>query len=236
MKDNKLIIGVCDDQEIWRDMLKRSIYDFCTSRNIEYVQREYSGAEEVLEAEEFPDILFLDIEMDGMTGIELKDYLEGKKKVRIVFVTSYTHYMREAFGKNVFGFLEKPIRHKDVEKYMKRMLNDFNRMECVVIEGVDGTQSVMLDKILYFKAEKKYSRAYTGKNEIFSSKGLSLWEEELKGEFFIRCHKSYLINLENVSNIKREIVMKNGEKIPCSRNRKKELASAYMAYIMEKAK
>ena len=76
MKDNKLIIGVCDDQEVWRDMLKRLIYHFCISENIEYLVKEYSRAEEVLEAEEFPDILFLDIEMDGMTGIELKDYLE----------------------------------------------------------------------------------------------------------------------------------------------------------------
>lgn len=236
MKDDKLVIGVCDDERICRDMLKRSIYDFCASRNIEYVEKEYSGAEEVLEENEFPDILFLDIEMEGMTGIELKDCLEGKNKVRIVFVTGYTHYMREAFGKNVFGFLEKPIRQEEIEKHMNKMIDDFKRMEFVVMDSVDGRQIVMLDDILYFKAEKKYSRAYTDKESIFNNKGLGLWEKELEKQNFFRCHKSYLINLENVSIIKGKIVMKNGEIIPCSRNGKKELVSVYMTYIMERAR
>ena len=115
------------------------------------------------------------------------------------------------------------------------MIDDFNRMEFAVMDGVEGKQIVMLDDILYFKAEKKYSRAYTDEEKIFSNKGLGLWEKKLEKQGFFRCHKSYLINLENVSSIKGEIVMKNGEKIPCSRNGKKGLVSAYMAYIMEKA-
>ena len=93
MKNNKLIIGVCDDEKIFRDILKWFIYNFCILQKIEYIQKEYGKAEEVLEDEELPNILFLDIEMSGMTGIELKNHLESRKKVCIVFVTGYADYI-----------------------------------------------------------------------------------------------------------------------------------------------
>lgn len=204
-------------------------------KKIEYIVREYRSAEEYLKYMEKTDLLLLDIEMKGMSGLRLKEQLERQgKNVRILFVTSHEEMMIDAFGKNVFGFLTKPVDEKRLGKYTDRMLE---YMEVyVTIQAADGEQALLVDDILYFQADGRYCYAITSTRKIFCNQGLSGLESQLLNEDFIRCHRSILLNLRNVKGVAEDVKMKNGERVSLAKRKKKEVRMAHSRYISNVAR
>lgn len=229
-------IGICDDEREFREHLKTLLEQYFRRNGLRYEQQEYSSAKEFVERGEGTDLLFLDIEMEGMSGIQLKDYLQGEGEVKIIFVTSHLEGMPEAFGKNVYGFLEKPVDLQKLERYLARVLEDMEGNQVFVLKGIQGEMAVKEKDIFYFASDKKYSRLVGKMGESFCDMGLQQLEEALGKKSFFRCHKSYLVNLGNVSEINKSVLLKNGESIPVSRRRVKELKEAYLAYIIRKAR
>lgn len=233
---HKIKIGICDDEEVFREQMKRQLELFFEKNGLQYEVWEYSSAGEFMEREEEIDLLFLDIEMGGITGIELKDYLQEEEDVRILFVTSHVEGMSEAFGKNVYGFLEKPVEMDRLEKYLGRVLDDIKEERLLVIEGIQGDTVINTKDIFYFVSDGKYSHMVSTEGKSFCNMGMQQLEEMLGKKDFFRCHKSYLVNLKNISDISPSIHLRNGENIPVSRRRTKELKEAYLAYTIRKAR
>lgn len=229
-------VGICDDEKICRKQLKGMLEQFFEGENLSFEVREYGSAADFLRCREEVHLLFLDIEMKEMSGIQLKDALKGREDIRIVFVTSHLEAMPEAFGRNVYGFLEKPAAADKLERYLLRVLEDLEEERHLVINGIQGEMAVREKDILYFVAEKKYSRMVGKNGEAFCDMGLQQLEEMLGQKSFFRCHKSYLVNLANISDANQNIRLKNGESIPVSRRKAKELKEAYLAYIIRKAR
>ena len=197
---------------------------------------EYASADAYLLDGKEHDLVFLDIEMEGFSGIELKDDLQAEEEIRIIFVTGHVEGMPEAFGKNVYGFLEKPLDAQKLEKYLGRVLEDMEEDRILVLKGLQGEIALRQKDIFYFVSEKKYSRVIGRKGEAFCDMGLQQLEEMLGQKSFFRCHKSYLVNLGNISDASQSIRLKNGESIPVSRRKVKELKDAYLKYIIRKAR
>lgn len=228
-------IGICDDEEVFREQLKGKLELFFEKNDLQYEVREYSSAREFMDQEEQTDLLFLDIEMEGISGIQLKDYLQGEGNIRIIFVTSHMEGMQEAFGRNVYGFLGKPVDMERLEKYLGRVLEDIKE-EFLVIEGNHGKIVINTKDVFYFVSDDKYSHMVSKEGKFFCSMGMQQLEELLEGKGFFRCHKSYLVNLKNISDVKPGILLKNGESIPVSRRRAKEFREAYLLYTIKKAR
>ncbi len=229
-------IGICDDEKVCREQLKEILEQYFEENSLGFELWEYESGEDFLNQGDEIHLLFLDIEMKDMSGIQLKEELQGGEDIRIIFVTSHMEEMPEAFGRNVYGFLEKPVAADKLEKYLLRVLEDLEEEQLLVINGVQGEMTVKKKDILYFVAEKKYSRMVGQNVESFCDMGLQQLEELLGKESFFRCHKSYLVNLANISDANQNIRLKNGESIPVSRRKAKELKEAYLAYIIRKAR
>ena len=229
-------IGICDDEKISREQLKELLEQFFEENGLSFELWEYEAGEDFLNREEEINLLFLDIELEGMSGIQLKEELQGRENIKIIFVTRHMEGMPEAFGRNVYGFLEKPAAADKLEKYLLRVLKDLEGERMLVIKGVQGDMAVKEKDILYFVSEKKYSRMVGKNGESFCDLGLQQLEEMLGQESFFRCHKSYLVNLANISDANQNIRLKNGESIPVSRRKAKELKEAYLEYIIRKAR
>ena len=136
----KIRIGICDDSDHDRHYLKSIIKN--------YFKVEYGSGEEFFRKPDV-EILFLDIEMNALDGIMVKNELQKlQAETRIVFTTSHNDLMRDAFGKQVFGFLVKRVSPKEVEKYLNAILKDLEEENCVLIKGAEketdfqGTQGV----------------------------------------------------------------------------------------------
>lgn len=229
-------VGICDDEKLCREQVTNLLEQYFRKKGLQYELLEYESGMDFLDRGEGINLLFLDIEMEGLSGIELKDDLQAEEEIRIIFVTGHVEGMPEAFGKNVYGFLEKPLDAQKLEKYLGRVLEDMEEDRILVLKGLQGEIALRQKDIFYFVSEKKYSRVIGRKGEAFCDMGLQQLEEMLGQKSFFRCHKSYLVNLGNISDASQSIRLKNGESIPVSRRKVKELKDAYLKYIIRKAR
>lgn len=234
-------IGICDDQQIYRKELENYCKQYFNSRNMKYNLYEYcSGEEFAASNNDELDILLLDIEMDELDGIHLKDSLQRQKKnIKIFFVSSHEEMLPEAFGREVYGFLQKPVAYEKFAMKMDIMVADIEDQEQFVLVEENGKiKKIFIQDIFYIKAHGKYTEIYGRDNDeyIFSSKSMQEWTEKLQMFDFGQCHRSYLVNYFNIRKIQNEILLQDGTSIPISRRKKSEIETEYKKFVWRKAR
>ena len=201
-------VGICDDVLLWREEITDKVLAYQTEKQIQITIKQYSCAEDYLKAQDDIDILFLDIEMSGMSGIALKDILiQNKRKEMIAFITCYDGYIREAFGKNVCGFIDKPVSREKVFE--------------------------VLDKAVEEKKENAVCRLTAETGVVPGYISLKECEDILPVQTFIRVSRFYIVNFVAIKNIAGTIEMNDGQKIKVSRGKLKEIQRQYADYLME---
>ena len=234
-----ITIGICDDEQKSREIL----LSFCRQLFVDkenYEIKEFVSGEEVLKSEK-TDILLLDIEMCGIDGIVVKDELQNQgEEVDILFITNYSEHMQEAYGKNVFGFLHKPLQYLEFQQEMQKIIKDLEaRYKSVLIRGIDRYRTIYMRDIVYIKVYGKYVKVHTvlEDNVFFDDRNMKDWEKRLKNSGFVMPHQSYLVNLFWIETVGKEsVLLKNGEAINISRRKKNIFMEEYMKYILKYAK
>lgn len=176
------------------------------------------------------DIIFLDVQMPKISGVELIKSLKVCPK--IILTTAFREYAVEAFELDVLDYLVKPIT---AERFMKAMarytyyVNNmpevaersraFNEAYVFIKTGKDQTK-VFLKEILYIEGLKDYVKVHTSTKTYIASERLSYMEEKLPENKFIRIHKSYIISLEKLTSYTVEQVVINAFSLPIGRSYK----------------
>jgi len=184
----------------------------------------------LLLAEEPCDLLLLDIEMPGMSGIAVKDSYFGQEKPLIVFVSSHDEMMSEAYGPNVIGFLVKPVQWEFFRRRLHSAYMLLNRDFAVEFE--DGTVVNSRDLVM-FRAEGKLTEAVLadGTTKPWLRRSLQNWEELLSEKGFIRISKSCLLNCRHIKAFDGYAIrLKNGETVEASRRRKSQCLAQFQEY------
>jgi len=205
---------IIDDEEMARTLLSSMIEEYCP--NVEIVDMcgdLPTGVKSIRKNK--PDLVFLDIEMPGYSGLELLEFFnEDEIDFSIIFVTAYHQYAIQAFKLSAIDYLLKPVDADDLiksvslfekrnsaKKYKLLKENLSNQPKKIVLGTNASTLFVPLDDILYFKAEGSYTNVFfkDGKS-LLTSKNLKHYEDVV-GNYnnFYRCHKSYLININYVT-------------------------------------
>lgn len=164
-----------------------------------------------------PDVVFLDVEMPLVSGVECaKKITDINPKAVIVFATAHEEYMPDAFEVYAFDYLIKPFKVERLNQTLKRIkeadvvkpegaenkLQDFPKtLEKLMIRNKEGISLVDMADIILIQREDRSTVIYTLQDRFTTSEGLSDLEEKLNGKLFFRSHKSYIINLEAVSKI-----------------------------------
>ena len=204
-------------------------------KTVHYVQ--FSNGDTFLKSMEKTKyhIVILDIEMPGKNGIEIKELLRNEEGIYILFLTGYGHFMSSAFGKNVCGFLEKPVNEEKLRFYLDK-IQDYEKEE-IVLYLKESQRSICASEILYIRADNQYSNIYTNKGEcIITRNYITDLEQKLDGADFVRTHRTFLVNLEHVKMIKGGIILKNEEKIKIARGKENEIKSKFFDYISKKGR
>ena len=230
-----MIIGICDDEKICIDRTleccERARAELC----IEFKYITFLSGEELLKSKEHIDILFLDVEMEGISGIEAMKLLEEKNNVRyIIFASSHSEYVFESFGFKTMGFLCKPIEYEKFYKEIKKLVYKLKNVEPIEINADGKEVFVSPEDIMYVTGEKNYVRVVTGEEEYFTYGNMKTWEEKLEKVSIIRIHKSYLVNLKYVSSIS-DVVSFVGitDELPVGRKYKEEARAKYKDYLLK---
>ena len=165
-----------------------------------------------------PDVVFLDVEMPEMTGVECARAIQDlDPNVVIIFATAHDHYMGDAFEVYAFDYLIKPFKVERViqtlERARERLSARAGRAAAPVVKTRalsgrmmlkhrDGVTFVDLQDILLVQREERTTVLYTADNERYvTNDTLSEMEERLPSDVFFRCHKSYIINLNHIKDI-----------------------------------
>lgn len=232
-------IAVCDDEQVFVyktiNFLNSLVADTDTCDIFPC-----SSGEELLDkhnSEQF-DIIFLDIEMNGINGMNTAREIRKKdKKVIIAFLTNYQEFAAEGYEVNAYRYIVKNQPEYIYEKQFKSIFEEYSQNhKYFEIPSKGIVARIFLRDICFFEILNKNVTVHTitGKHEYFGK--LSDAEKQLKNDLlFIKSHKSYLINIAQIESInKSDIVMKNNEKALLSRNYRKKVVDSYIAYMTER--
>jgi two-component system, LytTR family, response regulator len=182
------------------------------------------------------DLLFLDIQMEELTGIQLLNII--KEKPMVIFTTAYDHYAIQGFELDAVDYLLKPI---SFERFVKAVDKAYDRMkpkketntvvqETVVMNGTPDyifvksefhLERVKVADILFIEGQGDYLMIHTPSKKIMTLQSFRKAEEILPSDRFCRVHKSFMVALDKIESIERNRIKIGGELIPVSESHRK---------------
>ena len=227
-------IAVCDDEEREVERIKNEILAYGKMCEIDSF---YSG-EELLSEEKLYDIIFLDIDMKGIDGIEAARRIrERDKNVKIVYVTSYTDYVNYAFSVHAFAYLLKPVKREELHRQLKEADSYYKeRKESKAMRFAvkDGTVVKKPEEIYFmeYKDRHVYMKTIDGEYRLIGS--MSEMAKRMEAYGFAVPHKSFCVNLYHVKNVKGyDVFMMNGDVVPLSQKKSVEFRERLHTFLAE---
>ncbi|WP_143959804.1 LytR/AlgR family response regulator transcription factor [Litoribacter populi] len=182
------------------------------------------------------DLIFLDIQMPDLSGMELARVLDAKnsvKKPKIIFTTAYNQFAIEGYKVDAVDYLLKPFSYEEFLKASSKVLHHFeqqnntnpsnsNREEYIFLKVEYQLVKVKLNEITHVEAYKDYVKVYlvNKPNPILSLTSLKNMEELLPTDRFMRVHRSFIIALDHIDSVSRNIVHIGKTQITVSENHK----------------
>ena len=181
---------------------------------------------------DFGDIIFLDIEMTGLDGMETARRIRLRdKEVSIIFLTGFTDKVFEAFEVEAFRYLVKPVKNGEIFDAISKAIERKGSEKYLSIEIHGRPLEIAFSKIIYAEVFNRIIRLHTkiGEREYYGR--LSDLEKEL-GKGFFRCHRSFLVNLSYVRNYDaNDVILSDGIRVPLSRQKYSSFVRAYIDRI-----
>nr|WP_321407470.1 LytTR family DNA-binding domain-containing protein [uncultured Carboxylicivirga sp.] len=207
---------IVDDEPLARNIIKSYLKPW---ENIEVVDECSNGFEALKSVKEHkPDLMFLDIQMPKVTGLELMEVIDDP--VLVVFTTAYDQYALKAFELNAVDYLLKPFNEKRFgdavnkliqkletgEKSNQQQINSIQeqseeKLERIVVKKGNKLEVIPLEDILYIEAQDDYVMIYTSDAHFLKAKTMKYFEDHLPPENFIRIHRSYVVNVEKIKQL-----------------------------------
>lgn len=231
-----LRIAICDDEQVQRDYLSALVKGWADeSRKLVSIEVFPSGEAFLFEyhrSRDF-DILLLDIEMKQLDGVRLAEILrQDNERLQIVFITGHEDYMQAGYDVSALHYLIKPAREEKLFQVLSKAEKALWRERpSILLPKEDGMVRVICEDITYIEAFAHNIKVTTKNGAFMSSTSITAVEAELN-PLFLRCHRSYLVNLGGIKSLKKfEAELDGGERIPISRRLYQKVNQAYLAYF-----
>jgi two-component system, LytTR family, response regulator len=194
--------------------------------NLELVRTTTNAIEGLLEAQSGNiDLVFLDIQMPSLTGIQFMQILQGKCK--IILTTAYTQYALESYEHDVVDYLLKPISFDRFQKAVNKVHSEnkgisetinssqaSHQPDCIFIKTEYKLLKINYSDILYIEGGKDYITVFTKTEKILSLSSLTKLQESLPHPQFLRVHKSYIVALDKIESVERQRIFMGKMVIP----------------------
>ncbi|CEO28108.1 LytR/AlgR family response regulator transcription factor [Paraclostridium sordellii] len=232
-----LNIVICEDEIEQQEILKDYLEQILNEINIKYEILIFNSGEELFN--NYPeniDIFLLDIQMDGLNGMEVARKIRqiDKKEVEIIFTTSLIEYIQEGYEVRAYRYLLKPIKLEDLKKHIILCIEELtkNKESYIAVNEKNNTCKVKISEITYIEIQKREMTIHTINEDYTINSSMSKLENELSKYNFYRCHKSFMVNIDFIKNIKQYIaILDNKEEVPISRYRFKETKYRFLSYL-----
>lgn len=236
-------IAVCDDEKMTREHIAQMIKTYTNQAEV-YT---FSSGSEMMDSREDFDIIFLDIEMKIMSGMEVAKCIRerqrkyGIRKNILIFVTAYREYMEEAFDVNAYHYIVKPVEEQKFIDVLKRAMNEdiMNRKQenqYIIIKNQGIQTKIYIKNILYMESSNKKIIIHTtnsDKNVIQFYGKMEEMDMKLKDTFF-RCHRCYLVNMEKIKAYNVDTIqLVSGDRLILAQKKYTEFVKKYLLYAKD---
>ncbi|MEZ3462027.1 MAG: LytTR family DNA-binding domain-containing protein [Lachnospiraceae bacterium] len=230
-------IAICDDEEAQRLLIQRYVEAWAADNKVALETELFASGESfwfAWEDDSSYDLLIFDIEMGQLNGMELAAGIRRKDEdIPILFVTGYDSYMAQGFEVAALHYLLKPLRKEKlftVLDKLKKMRMRKKQEEKILFRAEEGPLSLPASKIWYIEAMAHQCILYTEDTSHVLCSSIGEMVRQLCGRReFVRCHRSYLVNVQHISAIvKPELVLDDGRRIPVSRSAEKEVGRVFI--------
>lgn len=228
-------IGIAEDDQTYidqiQDYLNRYMREYGETFSVSVFR---NGMQLAFDYQPVYDILLLDVEMPALDGISAARRirkLDGE--VIILFITNMAQYAIDSYAVRAHSYILKPINYYGFSLELQEAIESLKRRQvnALLLRTDDGLTKVPIGKVLYVESQKHDLLLHTAGETIRFRAKMKDLEERLQAYYFCRSSVSYLINLAHVSGISGDCVLIGGEKLPISRQKRKEFIAALTAYI-----
>ena len=230
--------AICDDEPLMARGLAEHLTGYMEEHSVsDYSVTSFSGGRALLDCGGGFDVIFLDIQMEQPDGMEVARLLRRRgDRSLLIFVTVLGELVFEAFQVEAYDYLLKPLDRTRFKRTMDRALQFLRQRTAqhIVIQRGTGCQVVPLSDLVYCEVlgRKIYLHKQDGTVIDYYNR-LENLERCVDGRFF-RCHRSYLVNLDYVHGCQAgQVLLSQGECVPVSRLRERELTQALLRHMKE---
>lgn len=233
-------ISIIEDSENDQELLLTALKTFSTNENIEFdIQTYLSGEAFLADTKRKSDLLFIDIELGGLTGIELAERIREKdSEVIIIFCTNVASLAIKGYDYDAMDYFIKPVTYEVLYPRMKKVVEKLSTPNLTItIPLTDGFKVIKVDDIIYIESFG-HDIIYHTKDGDFKTKerkSMKVIEKELSKYHFAKCNVSYLVNFKYLSIVNgNELVLTTKERLSISRREKKEFINLFFEYLKER--
>lgn len=239
-----LNIAICDDMQSDRILMEKLAKNFCMEEDFDTNIIKFESGETLLNYYAHKkaafDIIFLDIFMNGMNGIKCAEQIRGyDSDCKIIFATSSTEHSLESFKVFPFNYLVKPITKAVFNPVIKKAVNDISRekQKSLSVKNGSNIQIVFYKDMLFIESSAKTLNIHTINDSIISYRSkLDEIQVQIDDKRFLRCHKSFLVNMDYISSVENySFKLSNGKLIPITQRNFANIKKVFYDYVLDKA-
>ena len=234
---NKIII--IDDEPLARSIVKEYLEKYPQLKVMQECNDGFEGIKAIQQHQ--PDLIFLDIQMPKITGFEMLELIEQPPAV--IFTTAFDEYAIKAFEAHAVDYLLKPFNQDrfdkaiakwaeqkpaTVEKTTQDLLESASlspsQSQRIVVKNGSKIKIIPVHDVLYLEAADDYVKIYTQEGYFLKNKTMTHFEQALDGQQFVRSHRSYIVNVQQITRIdpyekdNHVAILRSGAKVPVSRS------------------
>lgn len=229
-------ICICDDDSFAVREIRNLLLPFQTEED-GFDISDFSCGEDLIEyyknGERF-DIAFIDIEMEGINGVEVAETIkESAPETIIIFVSSHSNYVFDAFRIEALHFLVKPIKEKEFNDVFTRAMKKYTAINASVILKWESVRNkIPIDKISFVEGYRRHLTVHTASGVYEAVGKISEIYEILKPHGFVRVHQGFVVNMNYIKSFNaNEVELTDGSKVAVSVRKKQEALKAYDIFI-----
>lgn len=228
-----MTIAICDDEKTICEQVEKLVKKQMPDCNTEL----FASGEALLKETKVFDIIFLDIQMDGINGMQAARTLRNKKEeALLIFITGLKEYVFQSFDVSAFHYLLKPIEEKKFAEVFAKAVSEAEKKRGLTEEPFfmkSNGKTIILSRnhILYVESQNRMVNFHTTNKCLELYSDMRDLEQQL-GRNFYRCHRGYIVNMGHIAEYEKDrISLTNGETIGLSRRKYKEFVKVYMDYL-----
>lgn len=232
-------IGIADDEREAVVKIKTYVKEFMEKQGLDVIIDEYESGVKLEDKSALYDLVFLDIDMPEISGIELAQKIRlTNRKLRIVYITNFSGYYKAAFTVHAYGYIEKPATQEKIAEILTEFLKEKRDEKHLAVLKLTDSSTCLVDisDICYFEYDgnRKIKVHMYNKKCINISTTLTALEKKYGKFDFVFPYQSYLVNLARVESFdikNRYLIFDNGMKVEVADKKKKEFQMILSEYF-----